>query len=174
MTTHRGRVPDVVATPAACAHEHSTVPGRKRSISATIVESVERVTVAAWDRQHITHACHVHRLCRVSDLSRPVRPHHHSTGVRTTIVMHRLATRIRARRCFWLPDIAHWCALDACKATKLDSGVFVSRSTRPPAAGHRDGQAASLRVALRVRNASVRRVSSSGSMLRVTENRFAT
>ena len=50
--------------------------------------------------------------------------------------MHRLATRIRARRKFWLPDIAHWCALDA-------------------AAGHRDGQAASLRVALHVRNASV-------------------
>ena len=174
MATHRGHVASVVASPAACAHEHSTVPERKRSISATIADSVERVTVTAWDRQHITHACHVHRLCRVSDLSRPVRPHHHSTGVRTRLVMHRLATRIRARRRFWLPDIAHWCALDACKATRLDSGVLMSRSTRPPAASHRDGQAASLRVTLRVRNASARRLSSSGSVLRIAEYRFAT
>ena len=174
MTTRRGRATGVVSSPTACVVELQPCPRRKRSISATIVESVERVTVTAWDRQHITHACHVHRLCRVSDLSRPVRPHHHSTGVRTTVLMHRLATRIRASRCFWLPDIAHWCALDACKATRLDSGVLMSRSTRPPAAGDRDGQAASRRVALHVRNASARRLSSSGSVLCDTKNRSAT
>ena len=142
MATHRGHVASVVASPAACAHEHSPVPGRKRSISATIADSVQRVTDTGRHRQHTTHACSQHRLCRRSYQFRPARPHHHSTRVRTTIVMHRLATRIRASRCFWLPDIAHWCALDACKATRLDSGVLLSRSTRPPAAGHRDGQAA--------------------------------